>query len=94
MELLGGRNQVAFRAARVILQNFLDAYSRISNRDSRLAQDTLAHWGANYIFWSPRDPPGNRELVQDFVKKGVEFLVQSRNMDFLARSPVKGLLLK
>ena len=78
----------------MILQNFLDAYSRISNRDARLAQDALAHWGINYVFCAPRDPQGDRELVQELVREGVQFTVQSRDKDFLAQSPVKGLLPK
>jgi len=92
MELLARGNQVASEPASVILHNFLHAYSATSNRDDRLAQDTLAHWGAGYIFWTPRDPPGDRELVQEFVREGVKFLVHSRDPDFLAHSPVKGLL--
>lgn len=94
IDLLSKGNQVASELAPVILRSFLDAYSRISNRDARLAQDTLAHWGISYVFWTPRDPPGDRELVQDFVRKGVEFLVHSQDKAFLAKSPVKGLLPK
>ncbi|KAI9456939.1 kinase-like domain-containing protein [Boletus coccyginus] len=92
MDLLGRRSQLASELAPVILRSFLDAYSRTSNRDARLAQDTLAHWGMNCIFWTPRDPPGDRELVQGFVGKGVEFLVHSRDKGFLEKSPVQGLL--
>ena len=80
------------QAASVVLQSFLRAYSGISYRDIHLAQDTLAHWGLTYIFWAPRDPPGDRELVQDFVRRGVEFLVHSRDKAFLEKSPVRGLL--
>jgi hypothetical protein len=94
MDLLGRGNHVASGPASVILQNFLDAYSRISNRDTRLAQDTLAHWGINYVFCAPRDPPGDRELVHELVREGVQFTVHSRDKDFLAQSPVKGLLPK
>ncbi|KAF9222813.1 hypothetical protein BS17DRAFT_734970 [Gyrodon lividus] len=94
MDLLSRGNQAASKLAPVILRSFLDAYSRISNRDARLAQDTLAHWGVSYVFWAPRDPPGDRELVQDFVRKGVGFLVHSRDKAFLEMSPVEGLLPK
>lgn len=94
LELLGRGNQIACGPASVILQSFLDTYSRISNPDARLAQDALAHWGINYVFWAPRDPPGDRELVHELVREGVQFLVKSRDKDFLARSPVKGLLPK
>ena len=94
MGLLGRGSQIASEPVSVILRSFLDAYSRTSNRDARLAQDTLAHWGVSYVFWTPRDPPGDRELVQDFVRKGVEFLVHSRDNAFLEKSPVKGLLPK
>ena len=93
-DLLSRRSQLASELAPVILRSFLDAYSRASNRDARLAQDTLAHWGINYVFWTPRDPPGDRELVQGFVSKGVEFLVHSRDRVFLEKSPVQGLLPK
>jgi len=92
MCLLGRGNHVTSGPASVILQNFLDTYSRISNQDTRLAQDALAHWGISYVFWAPRDPPGDRELVHELVREGVQFLVQSRNKSFLAQSPVKGLL--
>ena len=92
LELLGRGNQVACGPASVILQNFLDTYSRVSNPDARLAQDALAHWGINYVFLAPREPPGDRELVHELVREGVQFLVQSRDKDFLAQSPVKGLL--
>ena len=91
MNLLGHGN---YKLASVMLQNFVEAYSRISNRDMRLARDTLVHWGINHIFWAPRDPPGDRELVQDFVRDGVEILVHFEDKDFLARSPIKGLLPK
>jgi 5-methylthioribose kinase len=94
IDLLSRGNQVASELGPVILRSFLDAYARISNRDARLAQDTLAHWGVGYVFWTPRYPPGDRELVQDFVRKGVEFLVHSRDNAFLAKSPVNGLLPK
>jgi hypothetical protein len=94
MDLLGRGNQDASGPASVILQNFLDAYSRISNRDVRLAQDALAHWGIINVFWAPRDPPGDRELVHELVREGVQFTVQSRDKKFLAQSPVKGLLPK
>lgn len=93
-DLLGKGNRVASKLASVMLRSFLDAYSHISNRDTRLAQDTLAHWGVNCIFWAPRDPPGGRELVQNLVREGVEFLVHSQDKDYLAQSPVKGLLPK
>lgn len=92
LDLLRRRNQVASGPASVILQNFLDAYSLIANRDTHLAQDVLAHWGMNYVFWAPRDLPGDKELVHNLVKEGVQFLVQSRDEDFLGQSPVKGLL--
>ncbi|KIL65075.1 hypothetical protein M378DRAFT_77370 [Amanita muscaria Koide BX008] len=93
-DLLGRANQVAYKPASVMLQNFIEAYSRISNRDMRLAQDTLVHWGINYVFWAPRGPPGDRKLVQDFVREGVEILVHFGDKDFLAQSSVKGLLPK
>ena len=93
-DILGRRNQVASSPASAMLHSFLDAYSRVSKRDARLAQDTLAHWGIAYIFWVPRDPPGERELVQETVREGVEFLVHSRDKGFLVRSPVRGLLQK
>jgi len=94
MDLLAHGNQVASRQASVILQSFLDAYSRVSHRDARLAQDTLVHWGAIHIFWGPRDPPGGKELVHGLVRKGVKFWVHSRDQDFLAQSPIKGLIPK
>ena len=94
MDLLGRGSQIASKLASGILRSFLDAYSRTSNQDVRLAQDTLAHWGVSYVFWAPRDPPGDRGLAQDFVRKGVEFLVHSRDSAFLAKSPVEGLLPK
>lgn len=94
IDLLSKGNQVASKLASVMLRSFLDAYSRISSRDACLAQDTLAHWGITCVFWAPRDPPGDSELVQDFVRKGVDFLVHSQDKDFLAKSPVKGLLPK
>jgi 5-methylthioribose kinase len=92
MDILIHGNQFASGPASVILQNFLDAYSRISNRDARLAQDTLVHWGAIHVFWGPRDPPGGRKLAHDLVRKGVKFWVDSRDQDFQEQSPVKGLL--
>ena len=87
-------NQVASGPASVILESFIDAYSRISNHDACLVQDALAHWGINNVYWSPRDPPlaCDRELVHELVREGVQFTVQSRDIDFLAQSPVKGLL--
>ncbi|KAM6492895.1 Protein kinase-like domain containing protein [Amanita muscaria] len=94
MDLLGRGNQVAYKPASVMLQSFIEAYSRISNRDMRLAQDTLVHWGITYVSWAPRDPPDDRKLLQDFVREGVEILVHFRDKDFLAQSPVKGLLPK
>lgn len=92
MEFLVRGHQVASRSASVLLQNFLHAYARVSNRDANLAQDTLSHWGGYYIFWAPRDPPGDRDLVQELVREGVKLLVHSRDKDFQAKSPVKGLL--
>ena len=94
LDLLSRGNQAVSGPTSVILQSFLDSYSRISNPDARLAQDALAHWGINYVFLAPRDPPGDRELVHELVREGVRFLVQSRDKDFLAQSPVKGLLPK
>jgi hypothetical protein len=94
LDLLGRGNQAVSGPASAILHSFLDSYSRISNPDARLAQDALAHWGINYVFCAPRDPPGDRELVHELVREGVRFLVQSRDKYFLARSPVKGLLPK
>jgi 5-methylthioribose kinase len=96
VNLLRRENQVACGPASVMLQNFLDAYYRISNQDARLAQETLAHWGIFNAFWAPRDPPlaGDRELVHELVREGVQFTVQSRDKDYLALSPVNGLLPK
>jgi hypothetical protein len=94
LELLCRRNQIACGPASTVLQSFLDSYSRISNPDARLAQDALAHWGINYVFWAPRHPIRDREVVHELVREGVRFLVKSRDKDFLARSPVKGLLPK
>ena len=92
VDLLARGNEVAAKPASALLPAFLDAYSRTSERDAHLAQDTLTHWGISYIFWAPRDPPGDRESVQNFVRQGVQYLVRSRDEDFLVQSPVKGLL--
>jgi len=94
LDLFRRGNQVACALASVILQKFLDACSRISNQDARLAQDALAHWGIINVFWAPRDPPGDRELVHEMIRKNVQFTVQSGDKDFHAQSPVKGLLPK
>ena len=94
LDLLGRGNPAVSGPTLTILQSFLDSYSRISNPDGHLAQDALAHWGINYVFMAPREPPGDRELVHELVKEGVQFLVHSRDKDFLAQSPVKGLLPK
>lgn len=94
MGLLTRGNPVTAGLASTIQRNFLDAYSRHSHRDARLAQDTLAHWGSSYVFWTPRDPPGGRESVHSFVKEGVDYMVHSRDKDFLAQSSVKILLPK
>ena len=96
LDVFRRENQVAWGPASAVLQNFLDTYSRVSNQDARLAQDTLAHWGTINVFWAPRDPPlaGERKLVHEVVREGVRFVVQSRDIDFLAQSPVKGLLPK
>ena len=91
MNLLG---QVDYKMASAMLHNFIEAYSRISNREMRLVRDTLMHWGISHIFWAPRDPPGDRKTVQDFVREGIEMLVHLEDKDFLARSPIKGLLPK
>lgn len=92
LELLGQGSRVARKSTSAMLQSFLDAYTRTSGRDIHLAQDTSVHWGINLIFWTPRDPPGSKELVQDCVGKGVEFIVHSRDLYFLAQSPLKELL--
>jgi hypothetical protein len=45
--------------------NIIEAYSRtISNRDRdmHLEQGPLLHWGINYVFWAPCDPPGDRKF--------------------------------
>ena len=91
MNLLGQGND---KLASAMLQNFIEAYSHISNREMRLVRDTLMHWGISHIFWAPRDPPGDRKTVQDFVREGVEMLVHLEDKDFLAQSPIKGLLPK
>jgi thiamine kinase-like enzyme len=92
MNFLVRGNQVASKPASVILQSFIEAYSRTATRDANLAQDTSSHWGLYNIFWAPRCPPGDKELVQDLVREGVIQMVQSRNQDFLARSHLKSLL--
>jgi len=92
LELLGQGSWVARESTSTMLQSFLDAYVQTSSRDIRLAQDTSVHWGINIIFWTPRDPPGSKELVQSLVRRGVEFLVHSRDLYFLAQSPLKDLL--
>lgn len=91
MEFVVRGNQAASAAASVILRNFIDTYSRISIRDTCLAQDTLFHWGIAYIVWAPRNP-GGKPLVHEFVKEGVNFLVHFRDKAFLALLPVKTLL--
>jgi len=91
-DLIRRGSQVACGPASLILQNFLKAYSRISNRDARLAQDALAHWGIFNVYWAPRYPPGDRELVHEMVREGLQFTLQSKDKNFLAQSPVKGLL--
>lgn len=92
MEFLVRSNQTASTAASVILWNFIDAYSRISNRDTFLAQDTLLYWGLAYVVWAPRDPVGDKSLVHEFVKEGIKYLVHFRDEAFLAQLPVKPLL--
>ena len=96
LELFLRGNQPISGPVSVIIQGFIDAYSRISNQDACLGQDALAHWGIINVFWAPRDPPlaGDRELVHELVREGVQFTVQSRDKDFLAQSPVSGLLPK
>jgi aminoglycoside phosphotransferase (APT) family kinase protein len=93
LHLLARWNQVASQPALVILQSFIDSYSRAATRDTSLAQDTSSHWGISNIFWAPRALTGaDKELVQDLMKEGVMKMVQSRNQDFLAHSHVKSLL--
>ena len=90
-------DKVASKPAAVILQNFIDGYARCVSDpgdDVGLAQDTLFHWGGYSVFWAPRSPPGNREVVQALVREGVDFMTRSRDIDFLAQSPVQGLVSK
>ena len=88
--------EAASERASVVLQSFIYAYSRVSSRDTRLAQDTLSHWGSYFIFWAPRDPPGNSdgEVIRGFVREGTKLLVHSQDKDFLAESSVNVLLPK
>ncbi|KAF9526536.1 kinase-like domain-containing protein [Crepidotus variabilis] len=85
-------NLNAAELASKVQSSFLEAYSRHAKLDSRLAQDTLAHWGSTYIYRMPRQPLCEEKLVSDFVKEGVEYMAQSREKDFLAQSPVRVLL--
>jgi aminoglycoside phosphotransferase (APT) family kinase protein len=96
-------DKVASESAGVILQNFVDAYARsvMNSGDdvmASLAQDTLFHWGGCNLFWGrrylPRERGVDREVIQALVREGVDFLVRSRDTEFLAQSPVQGLLPK
>ncbi|KAJ2915170.1 hypothetical protein MD484_g5223, partial [Candolleomyces efflorescens] len=89
----GGK--AASNLASVIVENFIDAYARCSPiLEDSLAQDSLFHWGAYYVFWAARYPPGGKEVIQALVKEGVDLLLSSRDTEFLAQSPVRGLLPK
>ncbi|KAF8646178.1 hypothetical protein AX14_009104 [Amanita brunnescens Koide BX004] len=97
MVFLVRKYPVASEPGSLILRNFIDAYRRVSNRDANLVQDVLSHWGGYHIFWAPRDPlfsDSDKELVQDFVRNGVKFMVRSRDKDFQVQSPANSLLLK
>ncbi|KAF9526100.1 kinase-like domain-containing protein [Crepidotus variabilis] len=78
--------------ASTVQKSFFNSYSRHAKLNSRLAQDALAHWGANYIYWMPREPLCEEKEVVDFVKEGVEYMARSRDVEFLAQSPVQVLL--
>ena len=89
--------KAASEPASMVLQSFIHAYSRVSNRDTRLAQDTLLHWGSYFIFMAPRtDSLGDSdgEVIRGFVREGTKLLVHSQDKDFLAESSVNVLLPK
>lgn len=95
MDILVRGNKVASQAASTILQNFIDAYALNStHQDASLAQDALFHWGGCNVFWAPRVPRDDKEVVQSLVREGVEFLLHSQDVAFLAQSPLLKLLPK
>ena len=67
--LLSRGCQIASELASVIQRSFRDAYSRTSDQDARLSQDTLAHSRASYVSRAPRsDVRENRKHPKPNLK--------------------------
>ena len=94
---VSGRDVVSLEKIRLVPHGrrlhekiFLSASSNLPYRDQH--QDIRAHLEIHFIFCTPPDPAGSKELVQNCTRRGVEFLVRSSDLYFLVQLPLKELL--